>query len=1429
MGGLVAKKAYLLAKQSKEYERFSRHVQHMFFLATPHRGSNLAELLSRILQVSLGPRPFVADLQPNSATIQAINDEFPRFCQGLNLFSFYETLPMTIGLQRKMVVPKESATLGYVNERTMYLGANHREVCKFENIEEPNYRAVRNALAGAFSSFRSKIGLKRKAKNFEQQQSINESLNISDSPEDDYIRADAVRVPGSCEWINSEPVFQRWRDEGRPQLYWQTAKPGAGKSVLTAYVLKSLRDMDKDCGFFFFAHAEKLKSTMGRFFCFMAWQMAAANMAIFDALSKICQRDPRLAQADYRTIWRKLFLECIFKHPTSQPQYWIVDALDECKADNELVSYLLQAANTGFIRVYLTSRTTLDSYGLPLTSPVEVHVDTISQETTQADITLYLEANSHNLPGINRHTTTKLLLQKSSGCFLWVRLVVQELRRVSTRAGIQQVLEETPADMDHIYNRIINSILTRAREKTMILAILYWTACAARPLTTSELYHALRLDMEDEIDDDIRRFIDNNCGQLVVVDPDKRVRMIHLTARDFLFSAKNTSAVQLDRRVGHKRISMVCLKYLCGPEMAGPKPRKLSAAQLVTERCDFAAYACDYLPQHLLFVSSGDDDFAASLVRFLKSSNLLSWIEYVARNSDLNPLIQMGTALRKYLQKRTKTTIPLGKLGKEIEIMDAWATDLIRLVTKFGSKLRASPSIIFNLVAPFCPPNSAMRSQHASSNRSISVNGLSMQDWDDCTSTIRLAASPKAIACSTTIFAVGMQDGNITILSEATCQELRTIRHGEPVKKLLFGDFGNILVSGGLQKICIWNSDSWEMHWAFDLHSQFISLALADEDKLLLVTYRSNELIVWDLATRMAQDTLSWLDEYEAEVSNHFRRPSTTAISGDRTHLAYAYRGQDIVVWHIENGCVHDVYGKDEGSLGASAERRTGIASALSMIFSRAPESKLLAVGYNDGVLSLFNIAEGAVQAKTTANGHTLASSADGLTLACGNSAGTICIFEFDSLKLLHKIQAEESIIKQLAFSANGHRLLDIQGSHCRVWDPPVLVLQDIDEVGSNNNTVSVSTSPVDVGIDEEQDAAHISSIACDHTGSIILCGKENGDVCLYDSSSGLEQQVLLRHAPGTPISLLLFDVKASILVSCDYSSRVTVHKLGLEAAKWALVNQMMDIRVGIAVNQILINNGGTRLLISTADYDILWGIMPGHLQQLAQLNRSDDHKTHRWSLHPCRDEQLMLISGTEVRFYEWTQLQQVTMDGHINLVTEHPSELDVKSIQPCFNNKHLATMITDSSKVRSGSRLMFWDAQELATVTEVLKPVEYIQPLADQVQHFIGLHYHRVVFLHDDGWICSADAQSFHEENYDRHFFLPVDWLTKARGLQIEVLRNGTILFVIGDQLAIIKRGLEHFEHGHSKGLGKRPTISRSVLSNPTDANLRRSMSLAP
>lgn len=146
MGGLVIKKAFVLANQKNEFHSISERVLTMFFLATPHRGSDSAAMLSRLLAMS-GERPFVRELHRNITTIESINKEFPRYCERLSLFSFFETQPMNYGIGKGLIVDKESALLNYSNEITTYLPSNHRNVAKFSSTSDPAYVSIRNALA----------------------------------------------------------------------------------------------------------------------------------------------------------------------------------------------------------------------------------------------------------------------------------------------------------------------------------------------------------------------------------------------------------------------------------------------------------------------------------------------------------------------------------------------------------------------------------------------------------------------------------------------------------------------------------------------------------------------------------------------------------------------------------------------------------------------------------------------------------------------------------------------------------------------------------------------------------------------------------------------------------------------------------------------------------------------------------------------------------------------------------------------------------------------------------------------------------------------------------------------------------------------------------------------------------------------------------
>ena len=309
MGGLVIKRAYILAKQQQEFKALAERVHAMFFLATPHRGSDLAPLLSKILNLSSGVKPFVTDLHRNSLATQSINDEFPQYSQDMQLYSFYETLPTSYGVGKGLIVGQDLATVGYANERREYLNANHREVCKYSSQNDPNYRTVRNALASIMDVLRNRFASAKRDVSNDQRRLLGKYLGVSDAPEDDLMSVDILRMSGSCDWLIEKESFQQWLHCVSSPIYWISAKPATGKTVLSGRIMAYLRGLRKHCSFHFFHYGNKMKSSITSFLLSIAWQMALSNEEVLGTILEIFEKDDHLSKADYRTFWRKLFLE----------------------------------------------------------------------------------------------------------------------------------------------------------------------------------------------------------------------------------------------------------------------------------------------------------------------------------------------------------------------------------------------------------------------------------------------------------------------------------------------------------------------------------------------------------------------------------------------------------------------------------------------------------------------------------------------------------------------------------------------------------------------------------------------------------------------------------------------------------------------------------------------------------------------------------------------------------------------------------------------------------------------------------------------------------------------------------------------------------------------------------------------------------------
>src|SRR5215469_11463408 len=107
----------MLAREDPDLKDLASRIHTLYFLATPHQGSDLAKILVNILKVSYGPKPFVTELDRNSESIASINDSFRHYAEDLQLWSFYETVPTGFKLTNVIIVDKASATLGYPKEK----------------------------------------------------------------------------------------------------------------------------------------------------------------------------------------------------------------------------------------------------------------------------------------------------------------------------------------------------------------------------------------------------------------------------------------------------------------------------------------------------------------------------------------------------------------------------------------------------------------------------------------------------------------------------------------------------------------------------------------------------------------------------------------------------------------------------------------------------------------------------------------------------------------------------------------------------------------------------------------------------------------------------------------------------------------------------------------------------------------------------------------------------------------------------------------------------------------------------------------------------------------------------------------------------------------------------------------------------------------
>ena len=1133
----------------------------------------------------------------------------------------------------------------------------------------------------------------------------------------------------------------------------------------------------------------------------LAYQMALCIPEIRLIFLTMQDDDIQFDKDDYKSVWRKLFLNGIFQVSLCKPHYWVLDALDECKDCADLIP-LVQKINTHFpLHVFVTSRPNLELQSQLNQIGSAAESQHILPEDTVDDIRLYVE-NHTDFPLMQEQETRQQLittiLDKSEGCFLWVRLVLKELRKVYSVQETRRILQDVPQGMDQLYTRTLRAMSTAPYGRSLARAILTWTICAVRPLTTIELKAALEIDIEDTVHN-LEHQIASLCGHLVYVDPQSRIHMVHQTARGFLLSSNEKSDYAFNAKDGHRELALTCLSYLISSERKAPKTRRPSAVMHMTDLSPFAAYAANAFYEHINYASSADNELLTRLYQFLNSPQgyVLSWIEYIAKAQDLNHLIQTGAVLRTYLKRRMRH---YPALGKEVQIIEMWSTDLIRIVAKFGRNLLSFPPSIYHLIPPFCPRGSAPYRLYGRSARGISVLGLSSTLWDDRLARLVYPSSYiTAVACSDSLFAIGASDKYIRFYHTATCQMTSKLDHGEFIKRLEYSTSGRLLASAGTKYIKVWDVGSRASLSQIRTACPCIAMTFTTDSQSLILACNDNHISFYNVITGSCFKREPWFMDVD-HSKRISRAPDTAAFSLEHNLLAFVYRGGHINLWNWENG---EFIG-DCKKPSAKNERLPFHASSL--VFNPSTNTSLLAAAYEAGEIIVFDLYEGDIKAnyKADTDTQTLAASPDGKTLISGDSLGTLRIFDFETLKLIYIIHGDDNSIRALAFCSDNLRFVDIRSSESNVWEPAILARQNANESGSDTNSVEEQefVMPNVIQVDR------ITAIVGEELGNYVFCGTENGLVTAFDSDAKTEHTKLYSHSRGIPITKLVLNRERNVLASADSSSRVVVYNLNRSPGGWKSGRMLLDHRMEEAVEQLLFNNDGTKILVVTTTTDTV-----------CALNGDETTSVHWdtrfpgvWTTHPRNPSELVLIVKRRMRIYNWNGLKELTSDPGITLEADIAPDIDIRFAYSARAGQVLVTEYSQFVRSRSRVRLLLWDTAVIDPSSISISTHSSIQPFGDILASLmgtfgtvIGVRGDSVLFLDHDGWVCSAEMQATVPAQYKRHFFLPHDWMSTDHNLLIHVTAAGDMIFGRGHELAVIKRGLEcleiaNFEHAEGQ-----------------------------
>ncbi|KAF2728246.1 HET-domain-containing protein [Polyplosphaeria fusca] len=586
-------------------------------------------------------------------------------------------------------------------------------------------------------------------------------LHVTD-PQRDKARIEETKgglLEDSYRWILKNSDFRRWQEESRSRLLWIKGDPGKGKTMLLCGIINELNESLAETSLlsYFFCQAtdSRINSATavlrGLLFMLVSQQPSLIShlRKKYDQTGKALFED-----ANAWVVLREIFTD-ILKDSTLDNVYFFIDALDECVKDLEkLLAFIVQNSSLSpRVKWVLTSRNyanieqglRLDSSGARLSLELKENAAQVSRA-----VDAYINHRVEELEQI-RHdqllqcSVREKMQQKANGTFLWVSLVIKELKGVQSWEVVQ-VLDEVPTELIDVYRRMIEHInQLKRRNPGLCRQILSTVIATHRPLHLQELCVLADLPYQGLNVEEATTTMVQMCGSFLTLRQDY-VYVVHQSAKDFLSDEAAVSefpsrAWEVHRDLFSRSIQVMSgslqrdmyqLRTLGYPveQVQQPKPDPLAALR----------YSCIYWIDHLYEWISSSSTYDGSILisagvvdRFMRTK-FLNWLEAVSLCKSIS-----------------KGVVSMAKLEALTEVIPhrLMVRDTRRFIMYHKSAIESSPLQAYGALL-FSPTRSVIRALFKYEEPQGIIIKPGMQErWSSCLSTLEgHSASVSSVAFS---------------------------------------------------------------------------------------------------------------------------------------------------------------------------------------------------------------------------------------------------------------------------------------------------------------------------------------------------------------------------------------------------------------------------------------------------------------------------------------------------------------------------------------------------------------------------------------------------------------------------------------------------------------------------------------------------------